>query len=172
MGHLAEVRMPENCTPDGCPTGLSDTAGGGLTAFSRLIRVFAQPVAVSKHSFWPGVDTSRLDSVVFAADEKKVLRRFDIALLFFQPCTAASFDVPHCRKTVRCCSFALLMVLTTANFGSPTWARTRDLRINSPALYRLSYWGSEERNYSNYFSALQIGIGPSSRPALRRRDNS
>ena len=36
MGHLAEVRMPENCTPDGCPTGLSDTAGGGLTAFSRI----------------------------------------------------------------------------------------------------------------------------------------
>ena len=27
-------------------------------------------------------------------------------------------------------------------FGSPTWARTRDLRINSPALYRLSYRGS------------------------------
>ena len=24
--------------------------------------------------------------------------------------------------------------------GSPTWARTRDLRINSPSLYRLSYW--------------------------------
>src|SRR6185436_17633180 len=27
------------------------------------------------------------------------------------------------------------------NFGSSTWARTRDLRINSPALYRLSYRG-------------------------------
>ena len=26
-------------------------------------------------------------------------------------------------------------------FGSPTWARTRDLRINSPSLYRLSYRG-------------------------------
>src|SRR3982751_855251 len=26
--------------------------------------------------------------------------------------------------------------------GSPTWARTRDLRINSPALYRLSYRGT------------------------------
>ena len=25
--------------------------------------------------------------------------------------------------------------------GSPTWARTRDLRINSPSLYRLSYRG-------------------------------
>ncbi len=32
-------------------------------------------------------------------------------------------------------------------FGSPTWARTRDLRINSPALYRLSYRG-REKNYS------------------------
>ena len=28
-------------------------------------------------------------------------------------------------------------------FGSPTWARTRDLRINSPSLYRLSYRGRE-----------------------------
>jgi len=29
--------------------------------------------------------------------------------------------------------------------GSPTWARTRDLRINSPALYRLSYRGIKGR---------------------------
>ena len=28
-----------------------------------------------------------------------------------------------------------------ANFGSPRWARTTDLRINSPSLYRLSYQG-------------------------------
>ena len=50
-------------------------------------------------------------------------------------------------------------------FGSPTWARTRDLRINSPALYRLSYRGicrcrvdfavvdcviNRERNYSTF----------------------
>ena len=33
--------------------------------------------------------------------------------------------------------------------GSPTWTRTRDLRINSPSLYRLSYqgivwWGLEQ----------------------------
>src|SRR4051812_20536081 len=27
-------------------------------------------------------------------------------------------------------------------FCSPTWARTRDLRINSPALYQLSYRGT------------------------------
>ena len=26
-------------------------------------------------------------------------------------------------------------------FGSPTWTRTRDLRINSPSLYQLSYQG-------------------------------
>ena len=35
-------------------------------------------------------------------------------------------------------------------FGSPTWARTRDLRINSPALYRLSYRGID-RDYSVNF---------------------
>ena len=32
-------------------------------------------------------------------------------------------------------------LLSFGFLGSPTWARTRDLRINSPALYRLSYRG-------------------------------
>ena len=27
--------------------------------------------------------------------------------------------------------------------GSPTWTRTRDLRINSPSLYQLSYQGKD-----------------------------
>ena len=45
-------------------------------------------------------------------------------------------------------------------FGSPTWARTRDLRINSPSLYRLSYRGKEARiiacgkNLSNLLGGL------------------
>ena len=34
------------------------------------------------------------------------------------------------------------------NCGSSTWARTRDLRINSPALYRLSYRGTSLRLYT------------------------
>jgi hypothetical protein len=34
-------------------------------------------------------------------------------------------------------------------FGSSTWARTRDLRINSPALYRLSY-----RGINRFFSKI------------------
>ena len=29
--------------------------------------------------------------------------------------------------------------------GSPTWTRTRDLRINSPSLYQLSYQGSVQK---------------------------
>ena len=33
-------------------------------------------------------------------------------------------------------------LLTFAFLGSSTWARTRDLRINSPALYQLSYRGT------------------------------
>ena len=32
----------------------------------------------------------------------------------------------------------------TEIFGSPTWIRTRDLRINSPSLYRLSYQGIDK----------------------------
>jgi hypothetical protein len=39
-------------------------------------------------------------------------------------------------------------------FGSSTWARTRDLRINSPALYQLSYRGSEALNYSHIVELL------------------
>ena len=35
--------------------------------------------------------------------------------------------------------------LTLVNSGSSTWARTRDLRINSPALYQLSYRGTSLR---------------------------
>jgi hypothetical protein len=31
--------------------------------------------------------------------------------------------------------------------GSPTWTRTRDLRINSPSLYQLSYQGKEATLY-------------------------
>src|SRR5471032_3670052 len=34
------------------------------------------------------------------------------------------------------------------NSGSPTWTRTRDLRINSPSLYQLSYQGLEATFYT------------------------
>ena len=40
------------------------------------------------------------------------------------------------------------MMLGLLEFGSPTWARTRDLRINSPSLYRLSYWRIWEEFYA------------------------
>ncbi|CAM2193857.1 protein of unknown function [Paraburkholderia kururiensis] len=49
--------------------------------------------------------------------------------------------------------------------GSPTWARTRDLRINSPALYRLSYRGTtkaEKRDSMGYFRRCQY-FGASAR---------
>ena len=37
-------------------------------------------------------------------------------------------------------------------FGSPSWARTSDLRINSPSLYRLSYRGTaKKRDYERKF---------------------
>src|SRR6266576_800580 len=48
--------------------------------------------------------------------------------------------------------------------GSPTWARTRDLRINSPSLYQLSYRGNDADEASNYSFSAQIG---STQPALR-----
>ena len=33
-------------------------------------------------------------------------------------------------------------------FGSPSWVRTSDLRINSPSLYRLSYRGIVKLSFS------------------------
>ncbi len=49
----------------------------------------------------------------------------------------ARFD----RHAVRHCQLkkGLHLHADPYQFGSSTWARTRDLRINSPALYRLSY---------------------------------
>src|SRR5690606_39529897 len=35
--------------------------------------------------------------------------------------------------------------------GSPSWTRTSDLRINSPSLYRLSYWGAEKITITRIF---------------------
>jgi hypothetical protein len=40
-------------------------------------------------------------------------------------------------------------LLTLDLLGSPTWTRTRDLRINSPSLYQLSYQGTAS-NYSEF----------------------
>ena len=36
-----------------------------------------------------------------------------------------------------------LRAIPLGKIGSPSWARTSDLRINSPSLYQLSYRGSE-----------------------------
>ena len=43
--------------------------------------------------------------------------------------------------------------------GSPTWARTRDLRINSPALYQLSYRGNEARMICNERECVKDFLG-------------
>lgn len=45
--------------------------------------------------------------------------------------------------------------LPLLSVGSPTWARTRDLRINSPALYRLSYRGTAEKEIITSFSSFR-----------------
>ena len=42
--------------------------------------------------------------------------------------------------------------------GSPTWTRTRDLRINSPSLYRLSYQGSIEGAIMNDFFQIYQSV--------------
>ena len=53
-------------------------------------------------------------------------------------------------------------------FGSSTWARTRDLRINSPALYRLSYRGtsltlytqkSPKNRWNGFLWSISLALG-------------
>jgi hypothetical protein len=41
--------------------------------------------------------------------------------------------------------------------GSPTWTRTRDLRINSPSLYQLSYQGKEAILYTATIAPSSAG---------------
>lgn len=69
-------------------------------------------------------------------------------------------------------SHAIIMIITYINgdnkknlhqimmkvsvYGSPTWARTRDTRINSPLLYQLSYWRISCHN--NEFDKYYITI--------------
>lgn len=50
-------------------------------------------------------------------------------------------------------------------FGSPTWARTRDLRINSPSLYRLSYRGIGEARIIG-MAPTRVNFDRFERPAL------
>ena len=54
--------------------------------------------------------------------------------------------------------------------GSPTWVRTRDLRINSPSLYRLSYRGMEigcgALESNQVFPAYETGGLPFALPAI------
>ena len=46
-------------------------------------------------------------------------------------------------------------LLASVFLGSPTWARTRDLRINSPALYQLSYRGTAEKEIITSLSSFR-----------------
>src|ERR1700743_2953305 len=52
-------------------------------------------------------------------------------------------------------------------FGSPTWARTRDLRINSPALYRLSYRGTTNSREAKLYEVLRdLSIAEAPQPGV------
>ena len=53
------------------------------------------------------------------------------------------------KETARMGSNHLGRSGTALFVGSPTWARTRDLRINSPSLYQLSYQGTAYDYSSN-----------------------
>ena len=62
---------------------------------------------------------------------------FAMAISYFEAVITTCFC---CRKQKGPASLQGLVIL-----GSSTWARTRDLRINSPALYQLSYRGIGKR---------------------------
>lgn len=56
-----------------------------------------------------------------------------------QGCANSARTAPAARQAER--DTRLYLSVFTGIFGSPTWTRTRDLRINSPSLYQLSYQG-------------------------------
>ena len=49
-------------------------------------------------------------------------------------------------------------LFATTCSGSPTWTRTRDLRINSPSLYQLSYQGKEAAFYRAIFQLSRSSL--------------
>src|SRR5436190_6048817 len=86
-----------------------------------------------------------------------------------EPLDIGSFQYPSAARS----RSALLQALDSSDvFGSPTWARTRDLRINSPALYQLSYRGTAA-NYSGRArcaDSSEIGLQrDAQRPRLQRK---
>ena len=62
-------------------------------------------------------------------------------------CPRRISDTCRTREIQKAKKSAGANLLTLDLLGSPTWTRTRDLRINSPSLYRLSYQGTAS-NYS------------------------
>ena len=62
-------------------------------------------------------------------------------------CLRRISDTCRTRQIQKAKKSAGANLLTLDLLGSPTWTRTRDLRINSPSLYRLSYQGTAS-NYS------------------------
>ena len=53
--------------------------------------------------------------------------------------------------------------------GSPNWARTSDIMINSHALYRLSYGGIYELCIKRYRVVSALPIFPGGCPPILRR---
>ena len=85
-------------------------------------------------------------------------------------CPRRISDTCRTRQIQKAKKSAGANLLTLDLLGSPTWTRTRDLRINSPSLYRLSYQGTAS-NYSVIFmmfgsrvtvSSKNYGTGPPS----------
>ena len=67
-------------------------------------------------------------------------------------CPRRISDTCRTRQIFKAKKSAGANLLTLDLLGSSTWARTRDLRINSPALYQLSYRGISLRLYTQKWS--------------------
>jgi hypothetical protein len=70
-------------------------------------------------------------------------------------CHRSFSDTGRTRGNQKAKKSAGANLLTLDLLGSPTWTRTRDLRINSPSLYRLSYQGTAS-NYSVGFWGFEF----------------
>src|SRR5438105_1518632 len=86
------------------------------------------------------------------------------------PCEAGSILDSSKIETTQKMSLHLCKALILLAFlGSPTWARTRDLRINSPALYRLSYRGTA-LDYSQFGRRSESDLQRKAQRAGRQRE--
>jgi hypothetical protein len=104
--------------------------------------------------------------MVCTALSSRSAARWRAGLLLGQHAAVGVAQTPGKTEAPRACARG-----ASVFFGSPTWARTRDLRINSPSLYRLSYRGIAFKYSVFRPTAITEGVGGAVPSSLAVPDN-